>query len=276
MKANEELFRLLIEEGFSKGDTTVFDKYTSLDFIEHQYDFILPNVESVKKAIYGEVNGVSHHFYQHMKIEHTKITDKIHLLTFRNQSDITSTFLRFQEHYESPNFRGKFFSLDEFKQWYIKTSPKGIESGEFTYYSDWNGFNIPSYILKPFYDGKFNPLSEAEEKLLEIFKKEVGIFYIIGIYQGTKKANQLLNHEIAHGLFYTDDNYRADVLQLLSQFDIDTIKEELRSKAGYHEEVLDDEVQAYSIDSVSNLKTPIPEKLSMELKKVYEKYLRKN
>jgi len=51
MKTNEELFRLLIEEGFSKGDTTVFDKYTSPDFIEHQYGFVPPNVESVKKAI---------------------------------------------------------------------------------------------------------------------------------------------------------------------------------------------------------------------------------
>ena len=49
MKTNEELFRLLIEEGFSKGGTTVFDKYTSSDFIEHQYGFVPSNVESVKK-----------------------------------------------------------------------------------------------------------------------------------------------------------------------------------------------------------------------------------
>lgn len=40
-----------------------------------------------------------------MNIEHEKITEKIHLLTFETQLDITSTFLRFQEHYESPRFR---------------------------------------------------------------------------------------------------------------------------------------------------------------------------
>lgn len=51
IKTNEQLFRILIEEGFSKGDVTVFDKYTSDDFKEHQYGFIPPNVEGVKKAI---------------------------------------------------------------------------------------------------------------------------------------------------------------------------------------------------------------------------------
>jgi predicted ester cyclase len=49
--SNELLFRFLIEEGFSNGDVTVFDKYASDDFIEHQYGFIPPNVEGVKKAI---------------------------------------------------------------------------------------------------------------------------------------------------------------------------------------------------------------------------------
>jgi predicted ester cyclase len=51
MISNEDLFRKLIEEGFSKGDVTVFEKYTSHDFIERQYGFIPPNVEGVKKAI---------------------------------------------------------------------------------------------------------------------------------------------------------------------------------------------------------------------------------
>ena len=51
MKTNEELFRIIIEEGFSRGDVTVFDKYTSPDFVEHQYGFNPPNAEGVKKAI---------------------------------------------------------------------------------------------------------------------------------------------------------------------------------------------------------------------------------
>ena len=51
MFTNEQLFRIFIEEGLGKGDVTVFDKYASPDFIEHQYGFAPPNAEGVKKAI---------------------------------------------------------------------------------------------------------------------------------------------------------------------------------------------------------------------------------
>ena len=51
MNSNEQLFRFLIEEGFSMGNVNVFDNHTSPDFIEHQYGFNPPNVVGVKKAI---------------------------------------------------------------------------------------------------------------------------------------------------------------------------------------------------------------------------------
>jgi hypothetical protein len=209
-----------------------------------------------------------------MRIEHQTLTDRIHLLIFDTQRDVTSTFLRFQEHYESPEFRGKTFSLDEFKKWYVPNSPKGRKTGEFTYHTDWNGFNIPSYVLKPFYSGKFNPLTEQERKFLEIFKDEPEPFYIIGVHRATKKLSSLLKHEIAHGLFYTDENYRSEVLGVLSHFDVEPIKVELRSKAGYHEQVLEDECQAYSIASLKKLKTSIPKELSNNLRMIYRKYLK--
>jgi predicted ester cyclase len=53
MKTNEQLFRILIEDGFSKGDVSVFDKYASREFVEHQNGFTPPNTEGVKKAIDG-------------------------------------------------------------------------------------------------------------------------------------------------------------------------------------------------------------------------------
>jgi predicted ester cyclase len=49
--SDEQLFKILIEEGFSKGDVSVFDRYTSQDFVEHQSGFIPPNVEGVKNGI---------------------------------------------------------------------------------------------------------------------------------------------------------------------------------------------------------------------------------
>ncbi len=51
MKTNEQLFRILIEDGFSKGEIAVFDTYSSPDFIEHQHGFFPPNVVGVKNAI---------------------------------------------------------------------------------------------------------------------------------------------------------------------------------------------------------------------------------
>ncbi len=51
MKTNEQLFRILIENGFGKGNVSVFDMYASPDFVEHQNGFIPPNTEGVKKAI---------------------------------------------------------------------------------------------------------------------------------------------------------------------------------------------------------------------------------
>jgi len=47
---DKQLFKILIEEGFSNGNVTVFDTYSSLDFVEHQYGFNPPNAEEVKKA----------------------------------------------------------------------------------------------------------------------------------------------------------------------------------------------------------------------------------
>lgn len=51
MSSNEDLFRILIEDGFSKGDVTVFDKYTSPHFTEHQHGMKPQNVEGTKNAI---------------------------------------------------------------------------------------------------------------------------------------------------------------------------------------------------------------------------------
>jgi predicted ester cyclase len=56
--SDEQLFKILIEEGFSKGDVSVFDKHTSPAFVEHQSGFIPPNVEGVKNGI----NNLHHAF----------------------------------------------------------------------------------------------------------------------------------------------------------------------------------------------------------------------
>src|SRR5512138_554281 len=82
----------------------------------------------------------------------TKIADRIFVVRFDTLYELASTFLRFQEHYESPRFRNRIFSLEEFMDWYAE------KTGAFTYFTDWSGFNVPSSTFEAFYRGKFNPL----------------------------------------------------------------------------------------------------------------------
>jgi len=129
------------------------------------------------------------------KIIKKSVTQKIFLLIFKKQEMLASTFLRFQEYYESPKFKGRIFRLEEYKKWYIKNSPQGQQTGKFTYYSDWNGFNIPSVVLKPFYEGKFNPLSQSEKELLKMFQNKKEKFYIIGIHREKKNTEKTGSYE---------------------------------------------------------------------------------
>ena len=209
-----------------------------------------------------------------MKAE--EILPKIYHINFKTQKELTSTFLRFQEYYESPKFRNKVFTLKEYKKWYIKNSEKGKKFNKFTYYCDWSGFNIPSYILKPFYKGKFNPLSKKEKNLLRVFTNIKGDFYIIGTF-GLKKT---LKHEIAHGLFYTNNSYKKEILKVLSKINKECqnkLNKYLSDSGGYHKNSWQDETQAYLLTHTEELHdTGINKTYLIKLKKridnIYKKY----
>jgi hypothetical protein len=160
----------------------------------------------------------------------------IYLLQFRTQYELTSTFLRIQEHYESPEFHGRVFSLEQYMDWYAE------QYGNFTYYQDWSGFNLPSTAFRPFYDGKFDPLTHKERRLLRMFERLRGRFYVIGIYG----YGQSLSHELAHALFFTDDSYRKAVKQAMKTYSTGALERQL-AKAGYAHHVIEDEIQSYLI-----------------------------
>ncbi|NQZ84606.1 MAG: hypothetical protein HRU03_02710 [Nanoarchaeales archaeon] len=205
-----------------------------------------------------------------LKIKKINISKNIILLVFKNQLEITSTFLRFQEHYESPKFRNKIFTLDEYKLWY--TSIKG----KFSYYTDWNGFNIPSHILTPFYNKQFKDLTSAENQILELLKNKKEEFYIIGIHKNSRNLKQVLKHETAHGLFYTNKEYKDKIQDKLKQYKLDKLKKSLLNSGGYHSEVIEDETHAYSLDYQVGYLTKIPIFLHFKLKRIYNKYIKQN
>ena len=165
-----------------------------------------------------------------------EILKNVWLFSFLTRQDLALTFLRFQEHYESPRFRGEVFSMREFETWYID------QKGNFSYVEDWSGFNVPSYVFEPFLQGKFDPLSNREQRLLNTVKSIEEPFYVIG----TNDRSETLDHEICHALFYVDTEYRDAVVSIL-----EPMKEELREvfskmlELGYHESVVLDEVHAY-------------------------------
>src|SRR5215468_649159 len=128
-----------------------------------------------------------------IRIRKRRIARGVYLLRFRTQYELTSTFLRVQEHYESPKFHGRVFTLEQYMDWYA------ARHGNFTYYQDWSGFNVPSTAFGAFYAGKFDPLSEKEKQLLGLFRDLREKFYVIGIYERGS-----LTHELAHALYFTD------------------------------------------------------------------------
>jgi hypothetical protein len=216
-----------------------------------------------------------------MEFTVSEIIDNIFHLTFKTRFDLASTFLRFQEHYESPKFANTIFTLNEFKDWYIKTAGTGLVAGQsksFTYYEDWDGFNIPSWVLTPFYEGKFNPLSEKEQTLLEAFKNKQNQFYIIGTH---KNDSLTLKHEIAHGMFYTLPEYKKEVLRALCCLESDT-QDKIRAylSTAYHENSLEDEMHAYTLEGLDcfedeGITGEDINKASIELNKIFNRYRNK-
>lgn|GEM_PF-1525482 len=160
-------------------------------------------------------------------------------LHFKDQQSLARTMVRFQEHYESPKYSGEIFSRSEFQTWY--RGKKGV----FDYYSEWDGFNVPGRVFKPFYEGKFPNLSKDERMVLEALKKyRYSSFYVIATADNS--GINTLSHEIAHSFYYLNPAYKKEVLQVLSTFDMTPVKKYLMETVGdYHEHVLTDEVHAW-------------------------------
>jgi hypothetical protein len=125
----------------------------------------------------------------------------------------------------------------------------------FTYSEDWGGFNIPGPIIREVIlagipdMNKYDYTMLAIESMIRAQVKEDD-FYLIGV--SDEGQEDYLDHELAHGLFYTNDKYKRAMTRLVKQ--IPTNKKEkifasLREE-GYCEEVLIDETQAYCATGV--------------------------
>jgi len=196
-----------------------------------------------------------------MKINHPlvkgvvkEIKPKIYCVTVDDDYDRAMLFCRYQEFYESPykKFRGKPFTWMEYMRFYKDAWKKRV----FTYPEDWSGYNIPSNVMQ-----KANHIfcydTEYDKVMNDIYfycaldsqNKNNGTrcdWYLIG---ASSKDKGTMNHEIAHGLYFTNKEYRMRVLYQLSLIPkktMDKIDKKL-IKMGYvnDRKILDDEAQAF-------------------------------
>jgi hypothetical protein len=190
-----------------------------------------------------------------------EIKPKIYCVLIDDDYDRAMLFCRYQEYYESPHkkFRGKYFTWMEYMRHYKDFWKKRI----FTYPEDWSGYNIPSNILQQShhmfceeteYDIIMNDIywfcvGDTQEK----YDGERVDWYLIG---ASSKDLKTMDHEIAHGLYFTNDDYRKSVKKLIKDIK-PTHYEKLKKKLvkmGYvnDKKIIDDEIQAFMSTGLYN------------------------
>jgi len=182
------------------------------------------------------------------------------------------TFVRFQEHYEGPEHKGKIFTIKEYKQWFRKT----LGNGRYTYNTFYCGFNLPDTIFEPFLNGKFDPLSKEEKELLALVKDLPKPFYIIGVCSNEADYTSHLEHEIAHGFFYLNKKYKNYMLKRVNELSsslLKIIKASLKEN-GYCKNVYNDEIQANMIhtNNPDIIKLEAVKKAKAYFKKLYDNH----
>jgi len=181
-----------------------------------------------------------------MNYSFTQIRKGIILVEADSQYSLCSMFLRPQEFYESSyeNICGKYFSLEEYMDTYAE------DKGNFTYFTDWSGFNIPSSVFKSFIEHFKYSMSAKENLLVSSIRNLIpnfeGRFYIIGACKG-KTNKETIEHETAHAFWYFDAGYQVRMRQLIHKLSKNLYDDAFYSltSLGYDQIVVEDEIQAY-------------------------------
>ena len=217
----------------------------------------------------------------------------VYVITYDTQYDLCMSFVRMQEFYESPKFRNKYFTLEEFMDyWSIEQG-----NGSFDYPARWSGFNLPSKVIDKWvnlYAGSDNVMSirDRECEILEtidtlgweeaVDEEPPSKYYVIGVNEGKSEEvrKNVIEHECAHALYYLCPAYKKECNGLIGEME-DARKDKALdklSKMGYGKNVFKDEMQAYfsTEEQISALKglSGIKE-FAQNLNKYKEKWAKK-
>lgn len=212
-----------------------------------------------------------------MSFELKEVYPGLFYLQFHSKYECASTFMRIQEYYESPHpeLRRQILDLESFMDMYAKYN------SNFTYCTDWDGFNIPGYIFRDFFILNYIPLQKKEKELKDrIFEALQGIqkkFYITASYDP-----DIMYHEVAHGLWYLNAQYQKEMEKLVKEMPVKLRNKFVRIllKLNYAVDMIEDEIQAYCIDiclfgqkGMRRLKyTTYEKKYINKFYRVYKKY----
>lgn len=214
-----------------------------------------------------------------------EILPKIFAVSIKDRYQRAMLFCRYQEFYESPylQIRGRFFTWEHFMMIYKEKRKQEL----FTYPEDWAGFNIPSDIIRKgldeFYHKDKGPYDEimndiwyyCENHPLK-FNKSRSKWYLIG---ADSSDSDTMKHEIAHGFYYTNSEYKKEMNDLISNFKSSQyirLKKNL-VQMGYRDDkkIIDDEIQAYfSTGLDGKFSNNEFKKLQKEFKNVFNRYMK--
>lgn len=227
-------------------------------------------------------------------LELKKIHDKAYWIRCESFYELGMLFLRYQEFYESPfdHIKGKNFTIAEFISTYTKWCGSKNDRNEsfFSYPNDNGGYNIPLKIIDQVnalgikdmnhYDSLMNGL-----KTMIIADSKTPDCYIIGTFKGADEK-EYFQHELAHTMFYCDQNYRQKITFIIDKaLTDDELKKALInlliSNGSYSIHVFNDELQAYLStgydDMFDNLNDELQERLltlSKDIQKVYDEHVK--
>lgn len=210
------------------------------------------------------------------------IRPNIFAVSIKDNYQRTMLFCRYQEFYESPykEIRGKFFTWEKFMMIYKDRRKNKL----FTYPEDWSGFNIPSNVVekglnvfssdKGPYDEIMNDIWFHCENYPLRLQQPRTKWYLIGADSFKSKT---MDHEIAHGLYYTNHNYKKYCDYLISEIKQSHYEKLTKKlvKMGYINEkrIIDDEIQAFMSTGLYNgLETKELKKYEKEFINNFKKY----
>lgn len=172
-------------------------------------------------------------------------------LYFDDARELSMAFFRYTEFYESKydQIRGKKFTWVQQMGFYCREYLQD-NNADWSYGSDWGGFNIPLSVIKQVHDLGIPDPNHYDSLMIAIhdmvFCDSLGKeTYLVGTSSSTEKS--LLRHELTHAMFHIDEEYRKEstlIIESAPRKLEDALKEVLRN-ANYPDKVHIDEIQAY-------------------------------